>query len=52
MISMLHQFYDGTEFDLRRQTDELLMTSSRAAATTLAENYGGTRLTRSNCKRA
>jgi p-hydroxybenzoate 3-monooxygenase len=42
MTSMLHRFYDGSEFDLRRQMAELeLVTSSRAAATTLAENYVG-----------
>ena len=42
MTSMLHRFYDGNEFDLRRQLAELdLVTSSRAAATTIAENYVG-----------
>ena len=42
MTSMLHRFTDGTEFDLKRQLAELeLMSSSRAAATTLAENYVG-----------
>ena len=43
---MLHRFYDGTEFDLKRQSAELdLVTSSRAAATTVAENYVGFPLT-------
>jgi p-hydroxybenzoate 3-monooxygenase len=42
MTSMLHRFYDGTEFDLKRQLAELdLVTSSRAAAPTVAENYVG-----------
>ncbi len=42
MTSMLHRFHDGTEFDLKRQLAELdLVTSSRAAATTVAENYVG-----------
>ncbi len=42
MTSMLHRFHDGSEFDLRRQLAELdLVTSSRAAATMLAENYVG-----------
>jgi p-hydroxybenzoate 3-monooxygenase len=42
MTSMLHRFYDAPPFDLRRQLAELdLVTSSRAAATTLAENYVG-----------
>ena len=46
MTSMLHRFHDGTEFDLKRQLAELdLVTSSRAAATTLAENYVGMPLT-------
>jgi p-hydroxybenzoate 3-monooxygenase len=46
MTSMLHRFHDGTEFDLKRQMAELdLVTSSRAAATTVAENYVGTPLT-------
>src|SRR3954465_4835211 len=46
MTSMLHRFYDGTEFDLKRQLAELeLVTSSRAAATTVAENYVGLPLT-------
>jgi p-hydroxybenzoate 3-monooxygenase len=42
MTSMLHRFFDGSEFDLKRQLAELdLVTSSRAAATTIAENYVG-----------
>ena len=42
MTSMLHRFYDASEFDLKRQMAELdLVTSSRAAATTIAENYVG-----------
>ncbi len=42
MTSMLHRFHDASEFDLRRQMAELeLVTSSRAASTTLAENYVG-----------
>ena len=42
MTSMLHRFHDGSEFDLKRQMAELeLVTSSRAAATTVAENYVG-----------
>ena len=42
MTSMLHRFYDASEFDLKRQMAELdLITSSRAAATTIAENYVG-----------
>ncbi len=46
MTSMLHRFHDGTEFDLKRQLAELeLVTSSRAAATTVAENYVGLPLT-------
>jgi p-hydroxybenzoate 3-monooxygenase len=46
MTSMLHRFHDGNAFDLRRQLAELeLVTSSRAAATTVAENYVGLPLT-------
>jgi p-hydroxybenzoate 3-monooxygenase len=42
MTSMLHRFHDGSAFDLRRQMAELdLVTTSRAAATTMAENYVG-----------
>ena len=42
MTSMLHRFPDGNEFDLKRQLAELeLVTTSRAAAATLAENYVG-----------
>ncbi|KWV48579.1 4-hydroxybenzoate 3-monooxygenase [Bradyrhizobium macuxiense] len=46
MTSMLHRFHDGSEFDLRRQLAELdLVTTSRAAATTIAESYVGMPLT-------
>jgi p-hydroxybenzoate 3-monooxygenase len=46
MTSMLHRFHDGNEFDVKRQLAELdLVTSSRAAATALAENYVGLPLT-------
>jgi p-hydroxybenzoate 3-monooxygenase len=42
MTSMLHRFPDDNPFDQRRQLAELdYVTSSRAAATTLAENYVG-----------
>ena len=42
MTSMLHRFADASEFDRRRQLAELdLITTSRAAATMLAENYVG-----------
>ena len=42
MTSMLHRFEDANAFDRRRQLAELdLVTSSRAAATNLAENYVG-----------
>ena len=42
MTSMLHKFCDDNAFDVRRQIAELdYVTSSRAAATTLAENYVG-----------
>jgi p-hydroxybenzoate 3-monooxygenase len=42
MTSLLHRFPDATEFDRRRQLAELqLVTNSRAAATTIAENYVG-----------
>ena len=42
MTSMLHRFEADTPFDRRRQLAELdYVTSSRAAATTLAENYVG-----------
>ncbi len=42
MTSLLHRFDDHTPFDRRRQLAELdYVTSSRAAATTLAENYVG-----------
>lgn len=46
MTSMLHRFHDAAEFDLKRQLAELdLVTSSRAAATMVAENYVGLPLT-------
>jgi p-hydroxybenzoate 3-monooxygenase len=46
MTSMLHRFSDATDFDLRRQIAELeMVTSSRAAAKTLADNYVGLPLT-------
>jgi p-hydroxybenzoate 3-monooxygenase len=42
MTSMLHRFPDEHPFDRRRQLAELdYVTSSRAAAQTLAENYVG-----------
>jgi p-hydroxybenzoate 3-monooxygenase len=42
MTSLLHRFEGETEFDRRRQLTELdYLTHSRAAATTLAENYVG-----------
>jgi p-hydroxybenzoate 3-monooxygenase len=42
MTSMLHRFEDASGFDHRRQLAELdQVTTSRAAATTLAENYTG-----------
>jgi len=42
MTSMLHRSPDGNEFDFRRQLAELdYVTSSRAAMTSLAENYAG-----------
>jgi p-hydroxybenzoate 3-monooxygenase len=42
MTSLLHRFSDGNPFDQRRQVAELdYVTSSRAAAQTLAENYVG-----------
>jgi len=42
MTSMLHRFEDDNAFDRRRQTAELdYVTSSRAAAQSLAENYVG-----------
>jgi p-hydroxybenzoate 3-monooxygenase len=42
MTSMLHRFPDASAFDARRQVAELdYVTSSRAAATSLAENYVG-----------
>ena len=42
MTQLLHRFPDSSPFDHKRQLAELqLVTSSRAAATTLAENYAG-----------
>ena len=42
MTSMLHRFPDDSEFDRRRQLAELdYLASSRAAMTSLAENYVG-----------
>jgi p-hydroxybenzoate 3-monooxygenase len=42
MTQLLHRFPDAGAFDRKRQLAELeLVTSSRAAATTLAENYAG-----------
>jgi p-hydroxybenzoate 3-monooxygenase len=42
MTSLLHRFADHNDFDRRRQIAELdYVTSSRAAATSLAENYVG-----------
>jgi p-hydroxybenzoate 3-monooxygenase len=42
MTSMLHNFEDASAFDRKRQLAELdYVTSSRAAATALAENYVG-----------
>jgi p-hydroxybenzoate 3-monooxygenase len=42
MTSMLHRFEDGDGFDYRRQLAELdHVITSRAAATSLAENYTG-----------
>jgi p-hydroxybenzoate 3-monooxygenase len=42
MTSMLHRFPEGGEFDHRRQLAELdHIVNSRAAATSLAENYAG-----------
>ena len=42
MTSMLHRFHDESSFDRRRQLAELdYVTSSRAAAQSLAENYVG-----------
>jgi len=42
MTSMLHRFESDSGFDRRRQIAELdYVTSSRAAMTTLAENYVG-----------
>lgn len=46
MTSLLHRFPDTSDFDLKRQLAELeLVTTSRAAATMVAENYAGLPLT-------
>ena len=46
MTSLLHKFSDANPFDCQRQIAELAyVTTSRAAATTLAENYVGLPLT-------
>ena len=46
MTQLLHRFPDASDFDQRRQLAELeLVTSSRAAATMVAENYAGMPLT-------
>ncbi len=46
MTSMLHRFHDDDDFRYRLQLAELdYVTSSRAAATTIAENYVGVALT-------
>jgi p-hydroxybenzoate 3-monooxygenase len=42
MTSLLHRFSSDNDFDRRRQLAELdYITSSRAAMTSLAENYVG-----------
>jgi p-hydroxybenzoate 3-monooxygenase len=42
MTSLLHRFHDQSEFDNKRQLAELeYLVTSRAAATSLAENYVG-----------
>ena len=42
MTSLLHRFHDESAFDRKRQLAEVAyVTSSRAAATSLAENYVG-----------
>jgi p-hydroxybenzoate 3-monooxygenase len=42
MTSLLHRFDADTEFEARRQLAELdYLVSSRAAMTSLAENYAG-----------
>jgi p-hydroxybenzoate 3-monooxygenase len=42
MTSMLHRFPAGDEFDAKLQLSQLrYVTSSRAAAASLAENYVG-----------
>ncbi|HET6469789.1 MAG TPA: 4-hydroxybenzoate 3-monooxygenase [Geminicoccaceae bacterium] len=46
MTQLLHRFEEASDFDRRRQLAELeLVTTSRAAATMLAENYAGMPLT-------
>jgi p-hydroxybenzoate 3-monooxygenase len=46
MTQLLHRFPDASDFDLKRQLAELrLVTTSRAAATMMAENYAGLPLT-------
>jgi p-hydroxybenzoate 3-monooxygenase len=46
MTQLLHRFPNASDFDLKRQLAELqLVTSSRAAATMVAENYAGMPLT-------
>src|SRR3546814_2455712 len=53
MTSMLHRFDLDSAFDHRRQVAELdYVTSSRAAMTTLAENYVGLPLGRVKIGRA
>jgi p-hydroxybenzoate 3-monooxygenase len=50
MTSLLHRFDDDSAFDRRRQLAELdYVTSSRAAATTLAENYVGLPIEEPQC---
>jgi p-hydroxybenzoate 3-monooxygenase len=42
MTSLMHRFSDHSPFDARRQLAELdYVTSSRAGAQTIAENYVG-----------
>lgn len=46
MTQLLHRFPDANEFDLKRQLAELeIATGTRAAATSIAENYAGLPLT-------
>jgi len=45
MTSMLHRLPDGDEFDLKLQLSQLrYVTTSQAAARSLAENYVGLEL--------